>query len=140
MEVRVTFRLLGHNALTAAAVTRKLGIEATRAREAGDPVGRRPGQTRDSSIWLLSSSPNIETGAELTEHLHRLLALLEPVTGPLWELAESGYEANWFCWIASHATEHAAELDRNTLRRVLALPGDMWLDVCGDGMDEAEDE
>lgn len=47
----------------------------------------------------------------------------------------AGYDANWFCYIASHATEHAAELDRKTLQRILALPGDLWLDVCG-GNDE----
>jgi hypothetical protein len=47
-----------------------------------------------------------------------------------------GYEANWFCSIASHATEHAAELDRPTLRRLLALPGGLWLDVGSDRTDE----
>jgi hypothetical protein len=29
-----------------------------------------------------------------------------------------------------HAKE--PELDRSTLQRILALPGDLWLDVCGD--------
>jgi hypothetical protein len=51
------------------------------------------------------------------------------------QLIHEGYEANWFCSIASHATEHAAELDRLTLQRLLALPGDLWLDVCGDDTD-----
>ena len=37
------------------------------------------------------------------------------------------------------ATEHAAELDRQTVQRLLALPGDLWLDVCGDGFDDEED-
>lgn len=115
---------------------RRLAIQPTRAPEAGDPVSSRSARTRDSSAWLLSSSPGIEDGTELTEHLHRLLATLEPVTAPLWELVHEGYEANWFCYIASHATEHAAELDRPTLQRLLALPGDIWLDVCGDGRDE----
>lgn len=41
---------------------------------------------------------------------------------------------DWFCYIASHDAEHAAGLDRQTLQRLLALPGDLWLDVCGDGM------
>jgi hypothetical protein len=45
---------------------------------------------------------------------------------------EDGYQANWFCHIASNAPEHAAELDHETLQRLLALPGDLWLDVCGD--------
>jgi Domain of unknown function (DUF4279) len=135
VETRATFRLSGDARLTAAAVTRRLAIQPTRAFEAGDPVSSHSARTRDTSIWLLSSSPGIEAGTELTEHLHRLLAVLEPVTVALWELVHAGYEANWFCYIASHATEHAAELDRPTLQRLLALPGDLWLDVCGDGTD-----
>jgi hypothetical protein len=90
---------------------------------------------RAGSLWLLSSSPGIETGTEVAEHLHRLLAILEPATQALWELADAGYNANWFCYIASNAAEHAAELDRQTLQRILALPGDLWLDVCGEYAD-----
>jgi hypothetical protein len=135
VQTTATFRLFGNAALTAAAITRRLGIQPTRALETGDPVSSRSARTRDSSAWLLSSSPGPEDGTELTEHLHQLLATLEPVTAPLWDLVHDGYEANWFCYIASHATEHAAELDRPTLHRLLALPGDLWLDVCGDGTD-----
>jgi hypothetical protein len=135
VETTATFRLRGDAGLTAAAVTRRLGVQPTRTYEAGDPVSRQSAHTRDSSLWLLTSSPAIEPGTELSEHLHRLLAILEPATGPLWELVNAGYEANWYCWIASHATEHAAELDRSTLQRLLALPGDLWLDVCGDETD-----
>jgi hypothetical protein len=135
VETTATFRLAGDVTLTAATVTRRLGIQPTRAFETGDPVSSRSAATRGSSLWLLSSSPGIETGTELTEHLHRLLAILEPVTAPLWELIHTGYGANWFCYIASHATEHAAELDRQTMQRILALPGDLWLDVCGDDAD-----
>ncbi len=135
METTATFRLAGDATLTAAAVSRRLGIQPTRAFETGDPVGSRSVATHDSSLWLLTSSPGIDTGTELTEHLHRLLAILEPVTAPLRELAHAGYYANWFCYLASHATEHAAELDRLTMQRILALPGDLWLDVCGDDTD-----
>jgi hypothetical protein len=138
VETTATFRLFGDARRTAAAVTQRLGIQPTHALEAGDPVGRS-GATRDSSAWLLTSSPGIEAGIELAEQLHRLLAVLEPVTAPLWELVRAGYEADWFCYIASHATEHAAELDRQTVQRLLALPGDLWLDVCGDGFDDEED-
>ncbi len=135
METKAAFRLFGGQKLTAAAVTLRLGVEPTWRGEAGDRVSSRSPHTRDCSVWLVSSSPEIEPGTELSEHLHRLLAILEPVTAQLWELVREGYEANWFCFIASHATEHAAELDRATLRRLLALPGDLWLDVCGDGTD-----
>ena len=139
METTATFRLFGNATLTAAAVTQRLGIQPTRAIEAGDRISSHSAATRDSSAWLLSSSPGIETGTELAEQLHRLLILLEPVTAQLWDLVRAGYEANWFCYIASHAVEHAAELDRQTMQRLLALPGDLWLDVCGDGFD-CEDE
>jgi Domain of unknown function (DUF4279) len=91
VETRASFRLSGDATLTAAAVTRRLGIQPTRAFETGDPVSSRSAATRDSPLWLLSSSPHIETGAELAEHLHRLLAILEPVTAPLWGLVHVGY-------------------------------------------------
>lgn len=136
VRTTITFRLFGDAGLTAAAVTHRLGIQPTRVLEAGDPVSSRSANTHVTSKWLLSSSAGIEDGTELTEHLHRLLAILEPVTASLWELVREGYEANWFCYIASHATEHAAELDRPTLKRLLALPGDLWLDVCSDRTDE----
>ncbi len=80
--------------LTAAAVTRRLSIQPTRALEAGDPVSRRSAKVRDSSAWLLASSAGIEVDTELSEHLHRLLASLEPVTALVWELVQEGYEAN----------------------------------------------
>jgi hypothetical protein len=132
VETTASFRMDGNGTLTAAAVTRRLGIQPTRAFEAEDPVSSRSGRVRGHSLWLLNSSPGVEAGIELAEQLHRLLAVLEPLTAPLWELADAGYDANWLCYVGSHATEHAAELDRQTLRRILALPGDLWLDVCGD--------
>lgn len=135
METRATFRLFGDATLSAAAVTRRLGIQPTRALEADDQVRNLSAATRGSSAWLLSSGPVIDADTELAGHLHHLLAVLEPVTAQLWELANAGYQANWFCYIASHTTEHAAELGRPTLQRLLALPGDLWLDVCGDSFD-----
>jgi hypothetical protein len=169
MLTKVTFRLAGYDAaLTAAAVTRRLGLQpasafeadtpttrrtdprafeadtpttrrtAPRAFEADTPAARRTApRARGYSLWLISSSPQIEPDVELGEHLRRLLAILEPVTTSLWELAHAGYEANWYCFAASHAAEHAIELDRPILQRLLALPGDLWLDVCGDGADDA---
>jgi hypothetical protein len=140
VETRATFRLFGDATLTAAAVTQRLGVQPTRALEAGDRVGRQPGATRAASAWLLSSGPGTGQGTELAAQLRKLLDVLEPVAGQLWDLVRAGYEANWFCYIASHATEHAAELDRPTMKRLLALPGDLWLDVCGDGLDNDEED
>jgi hypothetical protein len=133
MQTRATLRLHGDGAnLTAAAVTQRLGIQPTRAFEAGTLLSLCSARTRENSVWLLSSAPQPESDTELSEHLHRLLAILEPVAKPLWELDAAGYEANWFCFVGSYATEHAVELDRHVLQRLLALPGDLWLDVYND--------
>jgi Domain of unknown function (DUF4279) len=135
VQTKATFRLGGRDAaLTAAAVTQRLGLQPSQAFEAGTSARRSP-HTRDYSLWLLSSSQQIERDVDLSEQLSRLLAVLEPVATPLWELVGAGYEANWYCWVASRATEHAVKLDRVVLQRLLALPGDLWLDVCGDEPD-----
>lgn len=117
-------------------MTRKLGIEPTATGEIGDTIGRRSSARRAESLWLLSSGPGIEDGVELAEQLRRLLETLEPVTSALWELTDAGYEANWYCWVESHAMEHATVIDRQLMQRLLALPGDVWIDVAGDGEDE----
>jgi Domain of unknown function (DUF4279) len=129
VETGATFRLFGDDAaLTAAAVTARLGIEPSRAYEAGEPRGKHQ-EPRDSSSWQLGT--DIAAGVELDAQLATLLAQLEPVSAQLWDLVNEGYEPNWFCFIASNTTEHAVELDRNLLARLTALPGDLWLDVCG---------
>lgn len=87
---------------------------------------------REGALWLLASGDSIEHGVELAVQIVRLLDKLEPVAADLWELVDEGYEANWFCYVASNPAEHAAELDRSLLTRLLQLPGDLWLDVCGD--------
>jgi hypothetical protein len=92
VDTTATFRLAGDATLTAAAVTRRLGIQPSHAFEPGDPASSRSANTRDSSLWLLSSSSGIETATEVT--------------------------------------------DRQTLQRLLALPGDLWLDVCGEDTDQ----
>ncbi|MCR6489035.1 DUF4279 domain-containing protein [Amycolatopsis sp. OK19-0408] len=113
MRTAATFRLHG----PPAEVTRRLGV--------------RPSTATDS-LWCLTSPPS---DSELAVHLTRLLDVLEPHRAALWELAEAGHPADWFCLVASHATEHAVELDRRLLGRLLTLPGELLLDVCGDERD-----
>lgn len=78
-------------------------------------------------MWTLGSAANPEDNVELADQLRRLLTVLEPLTAALWDLVGGGYMANWFCYLGSGSTEHAAELDRDVLHRVLALPGDLWI-------------
>jgi len=80
----------------------------------------------------LESAPEPEDATELSDHLDRLLGRLEPLAGRLWQLEADGYWANWFCYVGSSAAEHAVELDRQLLGRLLTLPGDLWLDVYED--------
>jgi hypothetical protein len=137
VRTRATFRLFGNDPdLTADAVTRKLGIEPTMSGEAGTHAGQRSSAIRKMALWTLSASREIESGVELAVQLDRLLAVLEPRAAALWELTGAGYEANWHCWVESHAAEHAVEIDRQLMTRLLALPGDLWLDVCGDNEEE----
>jgi hypothetical protein len=130
MRTGATFRLASDHDGGSAFVTRTLGLEPTRAFEVGDRVGRTPGATRRMSLWSLSST--LPTESELADHLNWLLDRLEPKTDLLWQLANQGYTADWFCLTASEATEHAVELDRPLLHRLLTLPGDLLLDVMGD--------
>jgi hypothetical protein len=130
MRTGATFRLFGGGFLTAEAVTARLGIAPSRSFEAGTKASERAAP-RTASGWLLGTGIS---DVELTTQLALLLDQLEPKRAALWELVEAGYEANWTCFVASHATEHMVELDRDLLRRLLALPGDLWLDVCGDGL------
>jgi len=133
METTATFRLFGREeGLTAGAVTERLGIQPSEAFEAGTPIGKRSTSLRKASGWLLRTSPSIEEGVELPEQLERLLDILAPLQPALWQLVELGYDANWFCYLASNPAEHAAELDRELLTRLLDLPGDLWIDACGD--------
>jgi hypothetical protein len=133
MRTMATFRLIGDSAACSAArLTAQLGVQPSEAAEAGTPIGPRTPALRQESIWLLTSAEGPEADVELVDQLRRLLDVLEPVADRLWELVEGGYWANWFCYLGSHATEHAVELDRATLQRLLALPGDLWLDVYED--------
>ncbi|MCU1487125.1 MAG: hypothetical protein JWN67_3871 [Actinomycetia bacterium] len=132
---RSATRLFGESGTTAEAVTARLGIVPSKSFEAGTRTGPRC-PAREQSGWLLSSSEQIEDGVELEEQLERLLAVLEPVGKELWSLVDEGCWANWWCFVESSAMEHATELPRELLTRLLGLPGDLWIDV-GEG--EAED-
>jgi hypothetical protein len=89
-------------------------------------------------MWSLSSAQRAEEGVELATALGRVLDQLEPVSEAVWALTREGYWANWFCYVGSSAGEHAAELDRDTLGRLLALPGELWLDVYPDDKDDGD--
>ena len=134
MRTGATFRLHGDGGLlTAAVVTSLLDLEPTKAHEAGEPRRHGRGSPRESSTWILSTE--IEDDTELDVQLRKLLTVLEPRTADLWNLVQRGYDANWFCYVGSYAAEHAVVLDRDLMTRLLALPGELWLDIYEDGPD-----
>lgn len=100
--------------------------------DAGDITGRL-GVTPTSAtgtLWTLTSAA--PESVELADHLTWLLDRLEPVRDVLWQLVNEGCAADWFCLAASRSTEHAVELDRALLARLLRLPGDLLIDAMGD--------
>ncbi|GAA3622505.1 hypothetical protein GCM10022223_44330 [Kineosporia mesophila] len=136
MRSIVSFRLTHEHGGTAAAVTERLGIPATRPLEAGTVISsRNPERTRTHSAWILSSAVEAEDDVRLPEMLERLLHQLEPVTAMLWDLEREGYAANWLGMLDVRDGENATELTRDVLLRLTALPGDLWLDVYRDDED-----
>jgi len=87
--------------------------------------------------WMLESNPGgpLE-GVELSDSLRRVIAILRPRRESVWRLVDDGYRVDWFCYLGSHAAEHAAELRRDLLAELLDLPGALLLDVYRDGPDD----
>lgn len=129
MRTQATFRIAGTDGRTSAHVTDLLGLVPTLSREAGSPISTQSEATYDESLWFLSSAVEPQDDVELSVQLGILFDQLDPVASRLWDLVDAGYWANWFCYLGSHATEHAAQLDRLTMTRLLALPGDLWIDL-----------
>jgi len=98
-------------------------------------VGRRSPRRTKEGLWSITSAADVQDDVELGASLNVLLGRLEPVTDRLWQLHADGHLMDWFCFVGSHATEHAVELDRLVLTRLLALPGHLLLDVYPDGED-----
>jgi hypothetical protein len=86
--------------------------------------------------WRLASAAAPVEGSELSEQLAVLLDQLHPRRGDLWALVDQGYEMDWFCYLGSHGTEHAAELPRELMQRLLDLPGTLLLDVYDESPDD----
>jgi hypothetical protein len=133
MRTIASFRLTNESGGTAADVTERLGLEATSMREAGSPIrSRTPGRVTAHSVWVLSSAPEPQDEVRLPAMLERLLVKLEPVRDVVWSLVGEGWSANWLCMLDVEDGEAATEIHRETMQRLLALPGDLWIDVYKD--------
>jgi hypothetical protein len=86
--------------------------------------------------WSLVSADGPVDGAELSEQITVVIDQLYAHRAALWSLVEQGYEMDWFCFLGSHATEHAAVLPRELMQRLLDLPGTLLLDVYSDDPDD----
>jgi len=135
MRTLATFRVVPPPGARADRVTTVLGIQPTTVHEVGELVGRRSPRVVQAAMWSLDSAVDVGDGVELGTSLTVLLDRLEPLTGRLWDLYADGHMFDWFCFVGSHATEHAVELDRPVLARLITLPGDLLLDVYPDDKD-----
>lgn len=84
-------------------------------------------------MWSLSSAADTQDHVELEASLDVELERLEPAAERLWELRAERHRMDSVCYVGSHRTEHAVELDRSLLTCLLALPGRLLLDVYPDG-------
>ena len=69
----------------------------------------------------------------MKESLRSLLDKIEPAATALHQPESEGYFVVWRGVVATNGLEHDIELDRATLRRLVALPGVLRLDVYDDG-------
>ena len=136
VRTMATYRIVGAaTELTAARVTSALEVSPTKSGERGErPTPRSP--VAHASWWSLASGAEPDDATELSTQLDRVLAKLTARREALWALADEGYEMDWSCYVGSHATEHAVELSRQLMERLLAIPGELLLDVYSDEPDE----
>ncbi|AZI56889.1 DUF4279 domain-containing protein [Nakamurella antarctica] len=130
MRTRVTYQIFGdQTSLAADRVSRAHGIAPTKSRESGEPTTTR--QTARSSSWSLPTGEP-EDDVELSTQLETLLGILESRSNELWELSALGYRARWWCYAGSYAAEHAVEVSRALMGRLLAVPEERMLDFYND--------
>lgn len=91
-------------------------------------------RSRSDAPWLLVAPPR--DGVELEESIVALLEMVEPRASQLAELRTLGAQVDLFCYVGSHATEHAAILAPSTWMRVAALDAELWLDIYEEGSSE----
>jgi hypothetical protein len=133
VRAQATFRLVGPAPLTARDVTARTGVEPDEAHEIGDPVGRSvSGRVHEQAFWALHHPATPTDGVEVGDAIRAVLDRLEPAADVLHALVAEGWWANWFCYVGSAACEHAVEIDRDLMHRLLAIPGELWLDVYPD--------
>jgi len=102
----------------------------SRARRAGSDarVGTQPHRR--------ALDPRTHSPGDQPQSLKRVLDQLLPAALALRGLTQDGYQADWFCYVGSYATEHTAELGRDILAHTLELPGELLLDIYSDQPDE----
>jgi len=88
--------------------------------------------------WSISSSETPQEDVTLDEELRKLLEVVEPVGEHLKELHTRGCEITWSCFLEATPIEGMNVIERETLQRLVALPGDLLLDVYG--VDDSDDD
>jgi len=114
--------------MSAAALTARLGIEPTYSHEVGDAFGRGD-QQRKQAMWSLSTEADVR--GPLAKHLARLLDRIEPKGSVIEDMANEGYEMDWFCFVGIEGGQGGVVLSVDLLRRLAALPIELDLDIYG---------
>lgn len=108
-------------------VSTRLGVAPSDAHDAGGPRPR--GATPwPHMMWSLSSG---ETDARpLGEHLRVLLDQVDSVADAIRDLANDGYEMDWFCFLDVDGGQGGDALEPALVQRLAALPIALSFDIC----------
>ena len=110
-------------------ISRMVGRQPTFRREKGGPISRRRPASgrRDYTSWELRSS--VEDTEELATHLADLLPFAESARSALREIAGSGGEIFWFCFVTAKPTGNMISLEPALLSRLADLGVRLTFDI-----------
>jgi len=128
-RTRASLRITG-TAGTTADLSAALGLAPTSSHDIGDPRSKRDPRPWAHLRWSLRS--DLDDDTDLGEHLSGLCDRMESRAATLRELAERGYELDWFCFLELEENgQGGLTLDAGLLGRLGALPVDLTLDLYG---------
>lgn len=125
-EVRVAFRYVGAE-VDPNFVTSILAISPSQIQKVGEYKRRRPEQVWSTGAWIIASE--LADAKPLTEHLDKLLEMLESRSDQIRHLASLGYVGEFFCGFFASTGNLMFDLDPGILSRIAALGVGLRADV-----------
>ena len=116
--------------LDPAEVTAFVGLEPTKSHRKGDPTPsthRNPRLRYRTGMWMLDSP--LPSGADVEDHLERLLDQIEPRSAAFHRLQDQGFDVMLSLGLFLDRLNRGAELAARTVRRIGAFGVRLSLDI-----------